>query len=136
MSPSSRKLIVAALVIASDGRVLLTRRPEGKPLAGWWELPGGKVEAGEPPAEALRRELEEELGCASEIGAIEDVLHHVYEDNGLEVVILVYRCALLGEPRAIEVAEVRWVPVAELATLRVLPADQPLVDRLRTAGPR
>ena len=136
MSPSSRKLIVAALVIASDGRVLLTRRPEGKPLAGWWELPGGKVEPGEPPAEALRRELEEELGCASEIGAIEDVLHHVYEDNGLEVVILVYRCALLGEPRAIEVAEVRWVPVAELATLRVLPADQPLVDRLRTAGPR
>ena len=130
------ELRVVAAALVEGGRVLAAQRPAHKSQGGLWELPGGKVEAGEPPAEALRRELEEELGCASEIGAIEDVLHHVYEENGLEVVILVYRCALLGEPRAIEVAEVRWVPVAELATLRVLPADQPLVDRLRTAGPR
>lgn len=129
MDAPPRKLIVAALAVAEDGRILLTRRPEGKPLANFWELPGGKVEPGEPPVVALRRELQEELGCDATIGRIEDVLHHAYD--GFEVVILVYRVTLLGEPRAVEVAEVRWVPPAALATLPILPADAPLVARLQ-----
>lgn len=134
MPPPTRKLIVAALAVAGDGKILLTRRPEGKPHAGQWELPGGKVEPGESPEAALRRELAEELGCDSAIGAIETVLHHDYES--FEVVILVYRVALLGAPQPIEVAEVRWVAPAELTSLPILPADRPLIVQLQQHGPR
>ncbi len=134
MSLSSRKLIVAALALTPDGNVLLTRRPEGKPHPGQWELPGGKVEAGESPESALRRELVEELGCDARIGAIESVLHHDYE--AFEVVILVYRVELLGVPQPLEVAEVRWVAPADLTALPILPADRPLILQLQQRGPR
>lgn len=128
-----RKLVVAALVRASDGRVLLTQRRADQPMPLLWELPGGKVEPGEAPVDALAREITEELGCAARVGRIDDVVFHAYSD--FDLYMLVYRCELLGEPRAVEVAQLAWVPPAELTRYEVLPADVALVQRLaREAG--
>ena len=128
-----RKLVVAALVRASDGRVLLTQRRADQPMPLLWEFPGGKVEPGEAPVDALAREITEELGCAARVGRIDDVVFHAYSE--FDLYMLVYRCELQGEPRAVEVAQLAWVPPAELTRYEVLPADVTLVERLaREAG--
>jgi 8-oxo-dGTP diphosphatase len=123
-----RKLVVAALVRADDGRVLLTQRRADQPMPLLWELPGGKVEPGEAPAAALAREIVEELGCDARVGRIDDVIFHAYDD--FDLYMLVYRCDLVGEPRAVEVAQLAWVPPRELSRYPVLPADVALVERL------
>jgi 8-oxo-dGTP diphosphatase len=97
-----------------------------------WELPGGKVEPGEAPVDALAREIAEELGCAARVGRIDDVVFHAYDD--FDLYMLVYRCELLGEPRAVEVAQLAWVPPRELLRYEVLPADVVLVERLMREG--
>jgi 8-oxo-dGTP diphosphatase len=124
----ARKLVVAALVRDSDGRVLLTRRRADQPMPNLWELPGGKVEAGESPEEALAREIAEELGCAVAVGRIDDVVFHRYPE--FDLLMLVYTCRLQGTPRAVEVAALAWVPPSELGGYEVLPADVPLIRRL------
>ncbi|HEX9103340.1 MAG TPA: (deoxy)nucleoside triphosphate pyrophosphohydrolase [Polyangia bacterium] len=124
----TRKLVVAALCRDGAGRVLLTQRRADQPMPLLWELPGGKVEPGEAPVDALARELQEELGCAARIGRIDDVVFHAYAE--FDLYMLVYACTLVGEPRPVEVADVRWVPPAELAGFEVLPADVALVQRL------
>ena len=129
-------LVVAGLVGDGRGKVLLTRRRPDQPMPDQWELPGGKMEPGEAPEAALVRELVEELGARVEVGPIWDVLFHQYPDRA--VLILVYACRLLpGEiVRCVEVADLAWVTPSELdAGLDVLPADRPLVDRLRREGP-
>ncbi len=130
-----RKLVVAGLIVDGRGLVLITQRRADQALGGYWEFPGGKVEPGEGPAPALIRELAEELGAAVEVGRIWEVLHHVYP--GFELVLLVYRCRLApgATVGAVEVADLRWVPPAELAAHDILPADQPLVHRLVAEGP-
>jgi 8-oxo-dGTP diphosphatase len=124
----TRKLVVAALVRDERGRVMLTQRRADQPMPLLWELPGGKIEPGESPVEALAREVREELGCAATVGAIYDVVFHRYD--AFDLYMLVYACALEGEPRAVEVAQLHWVPPAELARYEVLPADVALVERL------
>jgi 8-oxo-dGTP diphosphatase len=124
----ARKLVVAALVRDADGRVLLTRRRADQPMPNLWELPGGKVEAGESPEEALAREIAEELGCAVAVGRIDDVVFHRYPE--FDLLMLVYTCCLQGTPRAVEVAALAWVPPSELGGYEVLPADVPLIRRL------
>jgi 8-oxo-dGTP diphosphatase len=130
----TRKLVVAGLIPRADGSVLLTQRREDQPLPLFWEFPGGKVEPGESPEAALARELLEELGVRVEVGRIWDVMHHCYPDY--EVVMLVYRCAMLDgqQPRCLEVKDLVWARPDALATLKVLPADEPLVDRLVAEG--
>jgi 8-oxo-dGTP diphosphatase len=127
-STRTRKLVVAALVRDDAGRILLTQRRADQPMPLLWEFPGGKVEPGEPPVEALAREISEELGCAATVGAIYDVVFHPYAD--FDLYMLVYACALGGEPRAVEVAQLAWVPPDELGRYEVLPADVALVARL------
>lgn len=124
-----RKLVVAALVRGADGTVLLSQRraDQGMPLK--WELPGGKIEPGETPEVALRREIVEELGVEAEVGAIHDVIAHSYP--AFDLLMLVYRCTLSATPYAREVADVRYVAPANLLDLDVLPADIPLLERLR-----
>jgi 8-oxo-dGTP diphosphatase len=129
----TRKLVVAALVV-EEGRVLLTRRRPDQPMGGMWELPGGKVEPGEAPTAALARELVEELGVGATVGGIYEVVFHRYDD--FDLLMLVYRCALDGAPRAVEVAEVAWVPPVELERYALLPADRPLAARLREEATR
>jgi 8-oxo-dGTP diphosphatase len=125
-----RKLVVAALVVGPGGEVLLSQRRADQDLPLLWELPGGKIEPGEAPEAALARELDEELGVAVTVGRIWEVLFHRYPTY--DVYLLVYRCVLAqgAVPRAIEVADVAWVPRARLRDLAVLPADAPLIARL------
>jgi 8-oxo-dGTP diphosphatase len=128
MASRPRTLVVAALVRDADGRVLLTQRRADQPMPLLWELPGGKVEEGEAPADALGREIAEELGCPATVGRIDDVIFHRYPV--FDLLMLVYACRLDGEPRAVEVAALAWVPPGELGAYAVLPADAPLVERL------
>lgn len=124
----TRKLVVAALCRDEAGRILLTQRRADQPMGLLWEFPGGKVEPGEAPVAALEREIREELGCDARVGRIDDVVFHAYAD--FDLYMLVYACTLAGAPRPVEVADVRWVPPAELAGYEVLPADVALVRRL------
>ncbi len=135
MSARVRKLVVAGLIIGDDGRILITQRRADQALPLQWEFPGGKVEPGESPVAALVRELAEELGVTARVGRIWDVLHHVYPD--FDLVMLVYACRLAPEPapRAVEVAALAWVAPAELPAWDILPADRPLVARLVEEGP-
>jgi 8-oxo-dGTP diphosphatase len=128
----TRKLVVAALVRDEAGRVLLTQRRADQPMPLLWEFPGGKVEPGEAPVAALERELAEELGCGARVGAIFEVVFHRYDD--FDLYMLVYSCALVGEPRPVEVAEVRWVAPPDLTGYEVLPADVALVARLASGA--
>jgi 8-oxo-dGTP diphosphatase len=132
--PRPRILVVAALIRRdSDGRLLLSRRRPDQSLPGCWEFPGGKVEPGEAPVAALAREIEEELGCTIEVGAIDEVVFHAYEH--FDLYMLVYRATLVrGQPRPVQVAEVSWFTPAELPGLQLPPADYPLARRLAGIG--
>lgn len=123
-----RKLVVAAL-IRGEGRVLMSRRRADQAMPLLWEFPGGKVEPGEAPAAALAREVREELGCEVRVGRVHEVVFHAYP--AFDLVMLVYACEITaGAPEAVEVAEVRWVPVRDLPALDLLPADYPLATQL------
>jgi 8-oxo-dGTP diphosphatase len=122
--------VVAGLIRDGGGRILLSKRRADQAMGGLWEFPGGKIEDGESPTEALARELREELGCGATIGRIDDVVFHRYDD--FDLLMLVYACTLEGEPRAVEVAELAWVAPAELLGYDLLPADVPLCERLAT----
>ncbi len=116
------------------GKVLLSRRMQGTHLAGLWEFPGGKVEPGEGPREALARELQEELGVRAQVGDCLDVVHHVYADAGRELILLFFACTLheqSAEPQLLQVAEVAWVGPDHLADYPLPPADAPLLTRVR-----
>jgi 8-oxo-dGTP diphosphatase len=106
-----RTVIVAAGILIEDGKVLLSRRKQGTHLAGLWEFPGGKTEAGEDPRAALMRELEEELGITTRIGEIVDVTFHRYEEADKAVLLLFFEAEReqgSPDPRALDVAEVAW----------------------------
>jgi len=127
-----RKLVVAGLIIR-DGLVLITQRRADQALPLQWEFPGGKVEPGEAPVAALVRELREEIGVGVAVGRIWDVLFHAYP--AFDLVMLVYACRVVeGEPRAVEVAGLRWLLPADLPAWDILPADRPLVQRLVDEG--
>lgn len=126
--------IVAAGVVVERGKVLLSRRKKGTHLEGLWELPGGKVEAGEDPRAALRRELEEELGIAARVGEIVDVTFHRYDDADKAVLLLFFHATReegSPEPRAIDVAEVTWADASALDPADFPPADVPILAKVR-----
>jgi 8-oxo-dGTP diphosphatase len=128
----ARKLVVAAL-IRRPGQVLMSRRRADQSMPLRWEFPGGKVEPGEAPAAALAREVREELGCEVAVGKIHEVVFHAYPD--FDLYMLVYPCEIAaGAPRAVEVAEIAWVPVGDLPALDLLPADFPLARELAAGG--
>jgi 8-oxo-dGTP diphosphatase len=127
-------VVVAAAVLIEQARVLLTERKAGTHLAGAWEFPGGKVEPGEDPREALRRELAEELGIDATAGEIVDVTFHRYEEAGKAVLLLFFeatRDAGSPDPRALDVAAFRWAAAPELDPARFPPADVEVLEKVR-----
>jgi 8-oxo-dGTP diphosphatase len=124
-------LHVVAAVVERDGSFLVTRRQAGVHLAGLWEFPGGKVAPGESHEQALRREMQEELGTDVEVRAIVSTAAHAYDDR--HVTLHFYRCELGGTPTPLLGQEMRWVARAELRTLGFPPADEELIEIL--AGP-
>jgi 8-oxo-dGTP diphosphatase len=131
---SARLVVVAACALVdADGRVLLAERPAGKPMAGLWEFPGGKVEPGERPEQSLIRELHEELG----IEVSEDCLapltfaSHGYADFHLLMPLFVCR-RWTGIVRAKEGQQLKWVRPNRLRDYPMPPADEPLISHLTT----
>ena len=124
-------LVAACALIDADGRVLLAKRPPGRPLAGLWEFPGGKVEAGETPEAALVRELDEELGIevAQKCLAPLTFASHGYGDRHLLMPLFICR-RFKGIPRGNEGQALKWVRAARLRNYPMPPADTPLIPIL------
>ncbi len=124
-------LVVACALIDADGRVLLAQRPEGKSLAGLWEFPGGKVEAGENPEETLIRELREELGIEVAKACLAPLAFasHTYTDFHLLMPLYVCR-RWEGQVTGREGQALDWVRPARLRDYPMPPADEPLVAAL------
>lgn len=121
----ANRLRVTAAVIEVDGRVLIAQRPEGDRLAGKWEFPGGKVEAGETPQACLARELREELDVEVDVGEHIGDFPHDYDH--LSLTLLVYRVALRsGEPHAHDHSQIKWVRCAQLLDYNLADADIPI----------
>jgi 8-oxo-dGTP diphosphatase len=131
---SMRTVLVAAGIIIERGRVLLTQRKPGTHLAGLWELPGGKVQPGEDPRGALRRELKEELGIDVAVGEVVDVTFHRYEEAQKAVLLLFFEAERLAgsdNPRAVDVAAFEWATAQGLEPTRFPAADRAVLNKLR-----
>lgn len=132
--PKELPVAVCAAVILHQGQVLLTRRPPDKPHGGYWEFPGGKIDPGESPHQALVREIREELDIAVTVGPVVETVYHHYDWG--TVLIIAYRCHWVGGTiRHLEVADHRWVPPEDLAEFSILPADRPILKKLATSAP-
>ncbi len=121
--------VAAAVIRDASGRVLIARRPPGRPLAGSWEFPGGKVADGETVRDALARELREEIGI--EVRAAEPLMcyRHAYPER--VVVLDVWTVGeYAGEPRALEGQALRWESLDRLMSSGLLEADRPIVEAL------
>lgn len=133
MVPSaSPPVLVVAGVVVEAGKVLLSQRKSGTHLAGAWEFPGGKVEPDEDPRAALARELREELGVEVEVGDPVEITFHRYPTKG--VLLLFFAASRLPaspEPRALDVAAVRWAAIDELRDELFPPADVAVLAKVR-----
>lgn len=124
-------LVVAAALIDPDGRVLVSRRPEGKSLAGLWEFPGGKLEPGEGPEAALIRELAEELGIVVAEACLAPLAFASHAYPEMHLLMPLYVCRRWeGLVQALEGQTLRWVRPAALRELPMPPADTPLIPTL------
>jgi 8-oxo-dGTP diphosphatase len=124
-------LVAACALIDADGRVLIAQRPAGKAMAGLWEFPGGKVEAGERPEQSLIRELNEELGIVVEEACLAPLTFasHAYADFHLLMPLYVCR-RWEGIVAAQEGQRLAWVRANQLRDYPMPPADEPLVAHL------
>lgn len=124
-------LVVACALVDSDNRVLVTQRPEGKALAGLWEFPGGKLEAGERPEPALIRELAEELGITVQEACLAPLTFASYAYPEFHLLMPFYICrrwegtVISGEGQAL-----KWLRPGRLRELAMPPADEPLIPHL------
>ena len=121
---------VAAGLIHHEGRYLIARRKPGVHLAGFWEFPGGKREAGESLEECLQRELFEELRIRIELPVPYEMIRHDYPERTVELHF--FRCVVeQGQVTPVDCAEVRWVLPEELPRFQFPPADRIIIDALR-----
>jgi 8-oxo-dGTP diphosphatase len=122
------RVIVVAAVIERDGCFLVTLRPQGTQLAGLWEFPGGKLHPSETHAEALRRELFEELDIVGDVGDLLHIARHSYPEHDVELYF--YRCEYRGEPKPMMGQGMRWVAREDLSALSFPEADADLIGQL------
>lgn len=125
-------LVAAVALIDRDGRVLLAQRPPGKPLAGLWEFPGGKVEPGETPEAALIRELHEELGIDTHASCLAPLTFASHAYHEFHLLMPLFACRKWqGIPAAREGQALAWMRPNAMRDLPMPPADLPLVAILR-----
>ena len=125
--------VAACALVDADGRVLLAQRPEGKPMAGLWEFPGGKVEAGETPEQSLIRELEEELGIVVKEACLAPLTFASHTYPEFHLLMPLYVCRRWdGIVTAREGQRLSWVRPNRLREYPMPPADVPLVAHLTT----
>jgi 8-oxo-dGTP diphosphatase len=132
-TPNGKLVLVSACaLIDADGRVLLSRRPEGKPMAGLWEFPGGKVDDGETPEAALIRELTEELGISVKRACLAPLTFASHSYESFHLLMPLYVCRRWdGEVTALEGQEIAWVRSQKLPNYPMPPADLPLIPILQ-----
>jgi 8-oxo-dGTP diphosphatase len=125
-------LVAAVALVDTDGRVLIAQRPEGKSMAGLWEFPGGKVDAGETPEVALVRELKEELGIETATSCLAPIAFASHGYEKFHLLMPVFACRKWrGTPHGHEGQALKWVMPMELSRHPMPPADVPLVGLLR-----
>jgi 8-oxo-dGTP diphosphatase len=129
MSDSSQPIEVVAAIARRGGQILIAKRTETDHLPGQWEFPGGKIEPGEKPRQALKRELREELGCSGIIGDVIHTLEHTYPD-GRHVRLRFFHVEIEGDPEPLHHAELRWVKPVGLRLFPFVEADRPLIEAL------
>src|SRR3954470_10255039 len=130
-APTTLLLVAAVALIDPDGRVLLAQRPAGKPMAGLWEFPGGKVEPGERPEETLIRELHEELGITVREPCLAPLTFASHAYERFHLLMPLYACRRwegLVQPR--EGQALKWVRPRDLRAYPMPPADEPLIPFL------
>ncbi len=126
------KLVVACALIDVDGRILLAQRPQGKPMAGLWEFPGGKIEPGETPEAALVRELHEELGIDVPLRCLAPLTFASHGYGTFHLLMPLYICRNWeGEVEAREGQTLAWVRAKLLHNYPMPPADVPLIPILQ-----
>jgi 8-oxo-dGTP diphosphatase len=124
-------LVVACALVDPDRRVLIAQRPEGKSLAGLWEFPGGKLEKGESPEDALIRELDEELGISTKTACLAPLSFASHSYDNFHLLMPLYVCRKWqGIPQAKEHQALKWVRPQALRDYPMPPADEPLIAAL------
>ena len=130
-SGSSLLLVVACALVDADGRVLMAQRPAGKPMAGLWEFPGGKLHAGEAPEAGLIRELREELGIDTEASCLAPLTFASHAYDGFHLLMPLFVCRVWrGQAAPREGQALRWLRPRELRDLPMPAADRPLIPAL------
>ncbi|KFI64549.1 (deoxy)nucleoside triphosphate pyrophosphohydrolase [Bifidobacterium cuniculi] len=128
--------VVGAAIVNAEGQVLCVQRGQGKSLAGYWEFPGGKIEDGETPRRALRREIHEELGCDVLVGDEVCTAGYLYDFGRVE--LAVFLCRMRADhPRRSEHAQLKWVRPERMPALNWAPVDRDAVraiSRMQFAG--
>jgi 8-oxo-dGTP diphosphatase len=125
-------LVAAAALVDADGRVLICKRPQGKSLAGLWEFPGGKLEAGETPEACLIRELDEELGIAVTEACLAPFVFASHTYDSFHLMMPLFLCRRWsGTVRALQHEALAWVRPNQMTDYPMPPADAPLVAWLR-----
>jgi 8-oxo-dGTP diphosphatase len=124
-------LVAACALVDRDGRVLLAQRPDGKPMAGLWEFPGGKIEKGESPEQTIVRELSEELAIDTKVACLAPLAFasHAYEKFHLLMPLYVCR-RFWGTPQPREGQMLKWVRPRDMRNYPMPPADEPLIPFL------
>jgi mutator protein MutT len=121
--------VTAGLIWREDGSLLITRRPEGRHLSGYWEFPGGKQESRESLEDCIAREIKEELGL--EVKGVQHLLSVPHEYHAKRITLHVFNCfSTVGQPQSLDGQEMRWIHLDELAQYTFPPADRQVIQFL------